>query len=82
MIRVRYIETETVQIDGKDAIRPKLDADGKEVEIYSIEIPAEIENEGGAAIDAYVAAQLASPAPPSVPAAPVVAVADHDPHEE
>lgn len=63
MLRVRHIETETVVVDGKEITRPKLDADGHEIEIYSIEIPPEIEAEGQAAIDTYIEEQLTAPAP-------------------
>lgn len=71
-LRIRHIQTKPLlddkgkQVktpDGRDATTPVLDADGKEIELYSIEIPADVEAEGAAAIDAYVAAQLAPPDP-------------------
>ncbi len=37
--------------------RPELDEQGREIETSSIEIPAEVEAEGPAAVDAYVAAR-------------------------
>lgn len=71
---VREIETEVVPVtekkDGKEVpvmkegkpvtkVVPKLDAEGREIEISAIEIPREVEAEGGAAIDKYVAEQRA-----------------------
>jgi hypothetical protein len=54
-LRIRHIK-----LDAE--AKPALDAQGREIELWSVDVPAEVEAEGGAAIDAYVAAQLA-PAP-------------------
>jgi small-conductance mechanosensitive channel len=54
-LRIREILTERKTIDGELVTVPALDAQGKEIEIYSIEVPREIEIEGAEAIDAHVA---------------------------
>lgn len=71
---VREIETEVVPVteekDGKQIpvmkegkpvtkVVPKLDAEGREVVISEVEVPRDVEAEGGAAIDKYVAEQRA-----------------------
>jgi len=66
MLRIRQIQT-TTDKDGK--VVPVLDADGREIELSSIEVPLEVELQGGDAVDTYVAAALAarSPAPDPAP---------------
>jgi hypothetical protein len=88
MHTVRHIKTQVVPVLGADnmplvengrpvtRVVPELDADGQEIVLWSVEIPSEVEAEGGEAIDAYVAAQRAALAVRTVasPAAvPVVA---------
>lgn len=43
---------------------PELDADGREIELWSITVPQEIEAKGGKAVDAFVAAERAKSAAP------------------
>lgn len=85
MLRVRHIQTTTepvlengkpVLVDGKPLERavPVLDEAGREIEIYSIEIPPEVEAEGGDAINAYVAAQREESAPAQTEGATAPAV--------
>lgn len=82
MLTVRHIKTKTVPVldeeqnpvvqDGKPVtqIVPDLDAHGNEIELWSVTVPADIEAEGGAAIDAFVAAELAKQAAADAPATP------------
>lgn len=59
MLRVRHIKTTSVPTEDGSKIVPARDEQGHEIELYSIDVPQEIEAEGGAAIDAFVAAELA-----------------------
>ena len=67
---VRDIKTKVVpvteKVDDKDVpvmkdgqpvtkIVPELDAQGREIELWSVTVPQEVEAKGGPAIDAYVA---------------------------
>lgn len=54
MLRVRDIKTKVV--DGK--IVPELDANGQEVELWTVDVPADVEAAGDAAVEAYVARTL------------------------
>lgn len=72
-LRVREIQTTTVEIGGETRIVPVL-VDGHEVELSSIEIPQDVESEGNEAIEMHVleeraraAAQAAEPAPVPAP---------------
>lgn len=68
MLTIRHIQTTT---DAEGTIRPTLDADGREIELWSVDVPRSVEAEGGEAIDAYVADHLAKPvatAPEELPA--------------
>lgn len=64
MLTVRHIATTTIQVAGPTgapvpATVPKLDEHGHTIELWSVEVPREIEAEGGDAIDAYVKQILA-----------------------
>lgn len=76
-MRIRHIQTEV--IDGKTV--PVLDANGNDIELWSVEVPREIEIAGfpadvdqtnKAAIEAYISAETArrrAPAPTPTPPA-------------
>lgn len=56
MITVRHIQTHT---DADGIVQPTLDEHGREIELWSVAIPPDVAHDGGAAITAYVAAELA-----------------------
>lgn len=59
----------TTEPSGLWAIWYTLDAEGNAIGRTSVQIPQSVEAAGGAAIDAYIAAQLAPPAPQQEPTA-------------
>ena len=60
-LRIREIQTRVERIRGKDVIVPVLDADGKEIELFSLDIPQDVEAEGGAAVEACLVAARQGP---------------------
>lgn len=66
MLRIRHIQTTTATAkDGTTTVVPVLDAEGRELELWAVDIPSDIEATEGtreerqAAIDNYVQAELA-----------------------
>lgn len=46
-IRIRNIKTETRTINGVKTVVPVLDANGNDIELWSVDVPPEIEADGG-----------------------------------
>jgi hypothetical protein len=65
-LRLREVAgTRVENKDGSTTFVPQLDEQGNEIELWSVDVPQEIEAKGGAAIDAYVAQQRAASTPPA-----------------
>lgn len=76
-MRLRRIQTTTKKVDGKDVVVPVLDGDGKEIELWSIDVPSEIEHlgipkeveaQGKDAIEDYIATEMEKLHPSPTPA--------------
>lgn len=90
-LRIREILTQTITetVDGVPVLRvvPSLDAEGHEIEVYSIPIPQAVEAEGTDAVTAHVAdvksrLNLQAPEVVSASPAPVFETAPNPPTED
>lgn len=76
-MRLRRIQTTTKTVNGKSVVVPVLDDHGQEIELWSIDvpreiealgIPKEIEQQGKDAIEDYIATEMEKLHPSPTPA--------------